>query len=377
MKKIKKAALAFLSMLPYLVIGGICGLSFISYFEAVEKSGSEVPHILLWSILLLGIYLAIYLQIIIHESGHLIFGLMTGYHFGSFRIASFMWIKLDGRIRLKRHSLAGTVGQCIMSPPVLVDGKIPFVLYNMGGSIMNLITALLSFALRFVIPEWNIFSPLLFLMGMIGLLFALMNGLPLKLGAVNNDGHNALSMGKDDAALRAFWLQMKIAERVAAGLRLRDMPEEWFVFPADADMNNSMIAAVEVFRCNRLMDEMRFEEAEEAMSKLTRGKNGVLGVHKSLLICDRIYLAILLDRGDDAVKAMLTEEQMQFMRAMKTFPSVIRTEYALAVGYYRDEKAAQKKLEEFEKIAKRYPYESDIESDRELMNLKLTKGEIQ
>ncbi len=374
-KNTKKKPLAILTMLPYLLVGGICGLSFASYFDALETVGSPLPTILHWVILLFGIYAAIFLHIILHESGHLLFGLLTGYRFSSFRIASFMWIKLEGKIHFKRHSLAGTGGQCIMTPPDMIDGRIPYVLYNLGGSLMNVALSALCFVLRLFIPAANILSPLLFLMGMIGLVLALMNGLPLKLGGVNNDGHNALSMGKDSAALRAFWLQMKIAERIAAGVRLRDMPEEWFILPEGADKSNSMIATIEVFRCNRLMDELRFEEAEAAIGELLSGQYGVLGVHRSLLICDKLYLAVMFERGDGAIEAMLTEEQKQFMRAMKSFPSVIRTEYALAVGYYHDDAQAETKLADFERIAKSYPYESDIESERELVIQHLSKGE--
>ncbi len=73
-------------------------------------------------------YLAIFLQIILHEAGHLLFGLLTGYRFSSFRIGSFMWILQDGKIRFKRFSLAGTGGQCLLLPPPMVDGKMPYVL---------------------------------------------------------------------------------------------------------------------------------------------------------------------------------------------------------------------------------------------------------
>ena len=97
----------------------------------------DLPYVL---ILLIYMYAAIFVHVIIHEAGHLVFGLLSGYSFTSFRIFSFMWIKENGKLRLKRLSLAGTAGQCLMTPPELVDGKMPVVLYNLGGSIMNLLT---------------------------------------------------------------------------------------------------------------------------------------------------------------------------------------------------------------------------------------------
>ena len=81
---------------------------------------------------------AYFIHILVHESGHLLFGLFTGYKFSSFRIFSFMWIKQDGKIKLKRHRIAGTAGQCLMTPPDIKDGKLPYVWYNLGGVILNL-----------------------------------------------------------------------------------------------------------------------------------------------------------------------------------------------------------------------------------------------
>ena len=86
-----------------------------------------------------------FVQVVVHEAGHLVFGLLTGYQFSSFRIGSFMWVKLEGKLKLKRYSLAGTGGQCLMAPPEMVDGKVPYVLYNLGGCLANLIVSVIPF----------------------------------------------------------------------------------------------------------------------------------------------------------------------------------------------------------------------------------------
>ena len=49
-----------------------------------------------------------YLQLIIHELGHLIFGLLSGYKFSSFRIFNFMLIKEDGKFKIKNLSFPET-----------------------------------------------------------------------------------------------------------------------------------------------------------------------------------------------------------------------------------------------------------------------------
>ena len=55
------------------------------------------------------------------------------------------------------------------------------------------------------------------------------------------------------------------------------------------------------------------------------------------------------------------------MKAMKDFPSVIRTEYVYALLYEENENKAVKV--KFEKQAKMYPYENEIQAEREFMKI--------
>ena len=62
-------------------------------------------------------------------------------------------------------------------------------------------------------PLWALgLAAFLLFLAVIGGFTAAMNGIPLRLGNIDNDGRNALSLGRAPAALRAFWVQMKVAE---------------------------------------------------------------------------------------------------------------------------------------------------------------------
>lgn len=61
----------------------------------------QLSRLLLSCILsLVCLILAVFVQIILHEGGHLIFGLATGYRFVSFRVGSLTLIKEGGKFRL-------------------------------------------------------------------------------------------------------------------------------------------------------------------------------------------------------------------------------------------------------------------------------------
>lgn len=339
---------------------------FVERSASADRSAAE--EILSMFSLLILMYVGIFLQIIVHEAGHLIFGLMSGYRFSSYRIMNFMWVKQDGKLHVRRLSIAGTSGQCLMAPPDLKDGKVPYVLYNLGGSLMNIFFSALCVLLMLIVPGFFL-DTVFGMCAIIGFAFALINGIPMRMGPVDNDGYNALSLGKDPAALRAFWLQMKISEQTAAGVRLKDMPAEWFEIPEDEAMGNSMIGALGVFAANRMMDEHDFSAADKLMEHLLSLPSGIVPLYRRMMVCDRMYCELIAENRSEVVANMLTKEQKKFMKSMKTFPSVLRTEYALALLSDRDENKAAQVLSRFEKIARTYPYPSDIQSERELMQI--------
>lgn len=136
-KKKKVIWQKYIGMAFFVLMGAACGFLMVMYMDGFGTERTLHEEILSIIGLLFGMYAAILVHVIIHEAGHLVFGLLSGYKFSSFRIFSFMWVKEGDKISVRRLSIAGTGGQCLMSPPDMVDGKIPVVLYNLGGSLMR------------------------------------------------------------------------------------------------------------------------------------------------------------------------------------------------------------------------------------------------
>ncbi len=90
--------------------------------------------------------IAVPLLVLIHEGGHLVCGLISGYRFVSFRIFNMTLIKDNGRLRIKRYAIAGTGGQCLLTPPDKPDDKVPVILYNSGGVLANLLALIAAFS---------------------------------------------------------------------------------------------------------------------------------------------------------------------------------------------------------------------------------------
>lgn len=369
LKKIYKLIGKLSSVIIFGIMGGVCGIFLAKYGieEAENLSKGEALFNISWRFIIL--YIAMLLQIIIHESGHLIFGLLSGYKFSSFRIFNFMWVKKDGHITLKRLSIAGTGGQCLMSPPELSDGKIPVFLYNMGGCIMNALTGILFGMLAIATKNNTNLFFVFIILAIVGIGYVVVNGLPL-MGTVNNDGYNALSLSKDKEAMKAFWITMKVNELISTeNKRIKDMPKDLFYMPEEEKLNNPMIASVGAYYCNYLMDLHKFEEAKSNIEYIVEKSTGIIDIHSALLKGDLAYIHLLQNEKEEAKRIMEDKKVKQIIKAMKKFPSVIRTEYAYAKIVEENEKKAEEKKKLFQKISKTYPHQSDIDSELELMEL--------
>ncbi len=372
--KIKKKS-KIIPMILGLIPGFIAGFSLALLINwALGDISTALYFCVLFMYIAIGI-LAVFIGIAIHEAGHLIFGLITGYKFSSYRIFSFMWLKdKNNNIKLKRFKISGTGGQCLMAPPDMENGKIPSVVYNLGGVFANIIFGILFLVLFFSFLNIKLLAIIIMIFCIINFTFAMTNGIPMSAGGIDNDGKNAISIKNNPAAMRAFWIQMKINEETSKGILLTDMPDEWFTVPSEEEMQNSIIAALAVFSANRLLYQKRFEEAELIIKKTIDEENAVIMFYKRMLTCDRIYLELIGECKNETVEEMLTTEQKSIMKAMKNYPSVIRTEYAYELLIKKDYEKADKLLKNFEKIAKTYPYKNETDAELELINIAKSKS---
>lgn len=323
-----------------------------------------------------GIIASYYLSIIIHEGGHLVFGLIAGYGFSSFRIASVMWVKQDGRIRLRRFKLAGSGGQCLMTPPQGSETKGQTVLYNMGGVIANVILSV-AFALLYYLSLNTVLLALIFLLGAaVSFFVAITNGIPFNAGVIVNDGMNAIQLLKDPDAKDAFRKQLLMNAAQNRGMLTVDMPDEWFTLSEGADMQNTHCASIAVFSAGRSLDRLDTLTAERDIEILLNSDYNISGLHRNLLTCDLIFCRLINSDAPD-ISGLLTPELDKFMRSMKQYPSILRTRYAIALLVTGDNKTAEKIAAEFDKVAKKHPYPCNIEVERGLIGKALRKNQKQ
>ena len=136
--------------------------------------------------------LAFFLQVILHEAGHMVAALLRGWSFISFMILGVVLSRKNGKFHLSRFAVPGVGGQCLMMPPAKGDTDFGIAFYNAGGVLMNGVVALVALLVLVVCNDFIVWDATVFLAGLCftGLIFALINGIPMVSGGVPNDGMN-------------------------------------------------------------------------------------------------------------------------------------------------------------------------------------------
>lgn len=364
MSKNRERKQKWIGKLIALFAGFLLGATGAETIFKTISSGNVIISVVINVILFLSAFVA---QIIIHEGGHLIFGLLSGYKFISFRIGSFMILKTNDEVKLKRFSIMGTGGQCLMAPPDVIDESTPYILYNLGGSINNLISAILLFILSKYIDNTSYLNSFIYLSSIIGVVFAILNGVPIH-GDVDNDGYNILNISKNIEAKKCFFNQLKINELVTKGIRLKDMSEEYFKIYDENYISNSFVVSQSVFACGRAIDNMDFKYAEEIGKYVLKHSEELIPVYKYMITLEMIFCELIGENRKEVIDLLYSKEVKKFEKISKDNISVLRIRYAYCIFYKDNLKEAEKVIDLFNRTAKKYPNKCEIESERELIS---------
>ncbi len=316
-----------------------------------------------------------FIQTVLHEFGHFLFGLLSGYRFISFRVGNLMLLRESGRFVVRIFTISGTGGQCLMQPPAVTEKEAPYRLYLLGGCLSNLLFAALFFALSVGLSS-PAASVLFLALASVGLITALMNLIPMTVGGVANDGLNTILLGKSADVRRAFRLQLYANGWIASGKRIGELPEEWFPLPEGEALQNPLICTIGVLRYDRQFDRHDFAGARETCEYMLRNGRGLLGVHRNELSCELLFLKILGGCTKAEADMMLTPDLQKYIRTTGSYVSRKRLFYAYELLVNRNPASAAGALHAFEETARRYPYASDVENEREIVALlRETAGE--
>lgn len=294
--------------------------------------------------------------IFVHELGHLIMGLLSGYSFLSFRVASFVIVRQNGSWKLKRQTIAGTGGQCLMVPPDSDEPeKVPAMMYHFGGGLFNILTVLIT--LPFALKAENLYAGVfLYMMIIISVSQILMNLVPMKL-PLPNDGYNMMLIRRsiDDRIAMYNILRMK----AYSDQRPSRMPEKLFVFSEEGEYSRIS----KLMYASRLLDEKQIGEAEEVFRECARKDDRTPGEYYRLEAACGLLFCLLTERAPvQEIEQVYDEELKKYIAGSKKHQM---DKHVLLYAYEHlsalDEEAAQKEYAEVLRLAKENPDRGDAE----------------
>ena len=344
------------------------------YSNLVNKFSLQTVAEILW--MLIAVLIAFILHIILHEGGHLVAGLLTGYRFVSFRFLNFTLINKDGRLQWRNFELAGTGGQCLMAPPDKPLEQIDTRWYNAGGVLANILIVLLSLVLvwAFDLPHW--LNELLIIMAFIGIVTALTNGIPMKLGGVANDGYNLLQMEKDLPGKQSFCNILDI-NASQDGETYSEMPERLFALPQPIDWKNSMHVGSVLSAATRLLALHQWDDAYQLLTEALNHKDEYMMLYQQEMENMMIQACILTGRDDEARLHYTKEVEKHIGQHASTQSDKQFTSMAIALVLDGDRPKAEKILHNLEANRDKFIHQSDVAMSLDLMHYILTTRQPQ
>lgn len=309
--------------------------------------------------------IAFVLQIIVHEGGHLVGGLLTGYRFVSFRIFTLTLLRRDGRFIVRRFNIPGTGGQCIMLPPDGDAADVPFIIYNAAGVAANILLTAVAAALFFIyIDDSGIFFFLLTLFTAIaGLWTALLNGIPLKINGMCNDAGNIRLMYREPEARRHFIPQLRLHALCQNGMRPKDFPQSWFEGLSHDSGYGLTNAVTDMLAIAREIDKGDYSRARDMLMAIRDRCPTLPDMYDKEIDCEIAFTSLMLGRNDEADR-LLTDSLRTYIRHTSSYSSSKpRLLCAVALCLEHDRQKAETILQNLENNRDRYIMLGEVEAD--------------
>jgi hypothetical protein len=375
-----------LKLIGSLILGGCIGfvgatlvillftdISFNTFMEKLQKiEALELIGVMLFS--LITFVLCCILQIILHEGGHLIGGLLSGYRFVSFRILNWTIVKEEGKLRIKHFNIAGTGGQCLLTPPEKPIHNIPIAIYNLGGVMINLLTATLSLILLITIEELPYPIELFLIFNcIIGFFLGILNGIPFSFGAISNDANNMRLLLKDEQSKQTMVHLLHINAFVQKGMRPKDIPDFYFTCNEPINYKNPLQINLYLMVIGKLMDEEQWEICYNKLEDLIKHKDEMLDLFIKETACELLFISLITGRQERA-KELYTEELSRYIQQYaKIMSSKQRILCAIAFYMEKDRVKAEKIYKKLALQQDRMLMQGEVKMDLALMDSMLNK----
>ncbi len=319
-------------------------------------------------IFLSSIVISIPISLIIHELGHLIWGVIAGLKFLALSIGKILIFNDNGVVRIKKNvSLISTFGYCICGAHKTDEPKkINFSLYYIGGCMSNIIVAIIAMIFMVLTSNTPNISTMLGGFAFCSLLLGINNLIPTNISGFNTDGRNILDLIKNpDQAVQIYNIH-RINTLLCQGKTLAEMDAK--LFSCDYALNSYISHTVRYMKALRYMQNQSFTAAEVEFRGLLDTDN-FQGFVKSVSLYELAFCRIMLGADSAEIEGMLTDGIKKYIAGAKKYdPSINRFMYAYHMLIDNSPELAQKYLDRILSIQNNYHAPGEIKMDLMLID---------
>ncbi len=306
----------------------------------------------------------------LHEFGHLFFGKISGFSLISFQLYGITIINENGKIKISKYFMSGSIGQCLMYPPSYeVNRKNSFLLYSIGGILIETVMMLVFLLIALHGENMNAELRLIFLIcSFMEFISIIVNTVPRGNSKINNDGLNTYYLLKDQQAVKSYYSNLRILKEIQDGKTYQDFPEEVIIVPDNADLSNVIIAWQKMYESYYYMDLRKWYKAAECIEKIEDGcRNKAI---RETILSEKLFLYIKMDKSISEINA-LHDKVKKTLNHNSTSIDMIRVNicYEMCSGKKTSYETAYKK---FSKIIESYPNKGEVKFNagliREIVN---------
>ena len=330
-----------LQLIGIMFVGAIIGYA-VGKIVGDTLARVDTPNIIF---LFIAGVIAFILQVIVHEAGHLVFGLLSGYKFISFRVFDFKIIKDEnGKLKIRYERLAGTGGQCLMRAPEYVEGKFKYRLYLLGGVIFNIVFSIVSWL---ILPSYY---TLLF--ALIGFALAFLNLIPMGF----NDGMTYYHASKDETTRFILYLQLEYIyyQSIGKNLLIEQPKIVEKINSLEITNTNYLTDALEFIKLDGLEYFFEFDALYNESRKLYIERNDLLPVYKVELMTLLVKLISLVNPEDELLEELMKDKTL-LARLKQKNPQTKNILATYEYGVNLDDEKALGLLAEARKIKNKAP----------------------
>ena len=272
---------------------------------------------------------------LVHEVGHLVFGLFTGYEFNYIHVGGRILVKKDGKLVFKESRRKIPAGSCLMITK-RDEENFKFILYYLGGGIFTSILTVACFIVAIFTSEID-FQLFFYIASGYTFLITLLNLIPL----ASNDAVRIKAALQSKEARHALYIQHILIKKLEKGERYRDFDEQLFVVSEDVDYSNFFIVSMIIGNAERLYDLGCADKYLEQYKRLN--PTSIPKSYRIEILIEYLYYHMIhevdeykvkLIYSNNDVKNTLKNSEWKYARVLAAYEFIINKNYEQGQKYF-------------------------------------------